>query len=201
MNWFYSNIVRVIEPVNSISKVFDQLVDDHRIVFPIQQILNTDKVSLWTAKLNLKHPKNGSGFSMHQDSPYWVYDSAHVDLMPNVLIYFDEATEENGPLLVVDKSHTRGILPGRKMKSDFPENFFTSKEEFCEEDIVSITAPAGSAVFFSPHIVHGSRPNLSPFPRRAIILTYQPAGHPTLKSKEVRNVACNKGASQTAARL
>ena len=83
------------------------------------------------------------------------------------------------------------LLPGKKMKTDFPKNFFTSHDSYREEDIVSITAPAGSVVFFSPHIVHGSGPNLSFLPRRAIILTYQLGDQPTLKSKEIRNVTCN----------
>jgi ectoine hydroxylase-related dioxygenase (phytanoyl-CoA dioxygenase family) len=47
---------------------------------------------------------------------------------------------------------------------------------------------AGSLVFFSPHSVHGSLPNRSDRPRRALVLTYQPAGHPMLKSGVVRNV-------------
>ena len=124
-----NNIVRVIEPVNAVSKVFDRLIDDYRIVMPIRQILNRDEIALWTAKLNLKHPEHGSAFSMHQDSPYWVYDSTFYDFMPNALIYFDEATTENGAFQVVDKSHCRGILPGKKMKSDFPDSFFTSQED------------------------------------------------------------------------
>ena len=48
--------------------------------------------------------------------------------------------------------------------------------------------PAGSAVFFDAHAVHGSLPNLSDLPRRAIVLTYQPAGFPMLKSGRIRNV-------------
>jgi ectoine hydroxylase-related dioxygenase (phytanoyl-CoA dioxygenase family) len=48
--------------------------------------------------------------------------------------------------------------------------------------------PAGSLVFFNPHAVHGSFPNDSDRPRRALVLTYQPAGYPTLKSKQVHNV-------------
>jgi ectoine hydroxylase-related dioxygenase (phytanoyl-CoA dioxygenase family) len=53
---------------------------------------------------------------------------------------------------------------------------------------VALEVPAGSLVFFDPHIVHGSGPNTSEAPRRALILTYQPAGHPTLKSRQIRNI-------------
>ena len=59
---------------------------------------------------------------------------------------------------------------------------------FSEQDQVLMEAPAGSVVFFDPHIVHGSQPNHSDAPRRAIIITYQPAGYPALKSRVVRPV-------------
>jgi ectoine hydroxylase-related dioxygenase (phytanoyl-CoA dioxygenase family) len=52
---------------------------------------------------------------------------------------------------------------------------------------VLLEVPAGSLVFFSPHTVHGSGPNRSNQARRALIVTYQPAGFPTLKTRRVRN--------------
>jgi ectoine hydroxylase len=50
-----------------------------------------------------------------------------------------------------------------------------------------MAAPAGSLLFFSPHVVHGSPPNRSDRPRRALIMTYQPAGNRMLKLPRVRN--------------
>ena len=47
--------------------------------------------------------------------------------------------------------------------------------------------PAGSLVFFSPHSVHGSLPNRSDAPRRALVLTYQPADLRLFKLDRVRN--------------
>ena len=46
---------------------------------------------------------------------------------------------------------------------------------------------AGSLVFFSPHTVHGSQPNRSDEPRRALVITYQPAGEPMFKLEGTRN--------------
>jgi ectoine hydroxylase-related dioxygenase (phytanoyl-CoA dioxygenase family) len=45
---------------------------------------------------------------------------------------------------------------------------------------------AGSLVFFSPHSVHGSQPNRSDRPRRALVLTYQPGGLRMFKEDRVR---------------
>ena len=46
----------------------------------------------------------------------------------------------------------------------------------------------GSLIFFDPHLIHGSGQNNSSHARRAMILTFQPAGFPSLKSGET--IAC-----------
>jgi ectoine hydroxylase-related dioxygenase (phytanoyl-CoA dioxygenase family) len=51
---------------------------------------------------------------------------------------------------------------------------------------VLAAVPAGSLIFFSPHTVHGSQPNASEQKRRAVVLTYQPAGHRMFKVDAMR---------------
>ena len=60
--------------------------------------------------------------------------------------------------------------------------------KFNLSDEVLLGVPAGSLVFFNPHIVHGSEPNKSDKPRRAFIMTYQPANNPMLKSGLIDNI-------------
>ncbi|MBO6557304.1 MAG: phytanoyl-CoA dioxygenase family protein [Pseudomonadales bacterium] len=182
-----SDTIRVIEPVQHLHEGLRALVFDERIVHPIKSILETDSVSIWTNKLNLKRGKAGSGFGWHQDSPYWVHDSDHVDLLPNVYLAFDDATRENGCLRVIDKSHLEGCLPGTGDGSQLG-GFFTDPNCFNEGDEVLMEASAGSLVFFDPHSIHGSGPNETDQSRRAIVMTYQPAGFPMLKTGEVCNV-------------
>ena len=179
--------IRVIEPAHHLDAFLEALVEDVRIVEPIKSIIGVDQVSVWTNKLNLKREGKGSGFGWHQDSPYWVHDSDHVNLLPNVYLAFDDASEENGCLRVIDKSHLRGCLPGTSDGSQLG-GFFTDPSCFDEKDQVLMEAPAGSLVFFDPHSIHGSEPNLSGNPRRAMVMTYQPANFPMLKTGEVRNV-------------
>jgi len=182
-----SETIRVIEPVHQLDARLEALIDDPRIVEPMRYLVGNENIALWTDKLNLKRPYEGSGFGWHQDSPYWLHDSAHVDLLPNVLLAFDDATEANGCLRVIRGSHTSGCLPGRSDGTQLG-GFYTDPEHFDESQQVSLEVTAGSLVFFSPHLVHGSMPNNSYQPRRAIILTYQPSGYPMLKSGEMRNV-------------
>ncbi len=182
-----SETIRVIEPAQHLDTVLEALTEDARIIDPVKSIIGVDAVSIWTNKLNLKRAGEGSGFGWHQDSPYWVHDSDHVDLLPNVYLAFDDASEENGCLRVIDKSHRRGCLPGKTDGTQL-SGFFTDPACFDEKDQVLLEAPAGSLVFFDPHTVHGSEPNRSGNPRRAMVLTYQPADFPMLKTGEVRNI-------------
>lgn len=182
-----SNTVRVIEPVHQLHPRLEALVDDMRIVAPMRSIIGQEHLSVWTNKLNLKRAGEGSGFGWHQDSPYWIHDSDHVDLLPNVYLAFDDADESNGCLKVIRGSHQRGCLPGTDDGSQLG-GFFTSPDCYDEADEVLMAVPSGSLVFFDPHSIHGSAPNHSDQARRAIIMTYQPGDHPMLKTGEVRNI-------------
>lgn len=182
-----SEAIRVIEPVCELHPRLTELVFDDRIVEPMRDIVGTEAIAVWTNKLNLKRPREGSGFGWHQDSPYWIHDCRHVDLLPNVMVTIDDADSANGCFQVIRGSHTHGCLPGTADGSQLG-GFFTDPGSFNLCDAVSMEVPAGSLVFFDPHSVHGSGPNVSDRPRRALVLTYQPGGFPTLKSKRVIDV-------------
>lgn len=182
-----SDTIRVVEPVHELEPRLAELAFDSRIVEPMRDILGHETIAIWTNKLNLKRPREGSGFGWHQDSPYWIHDSNHVDLLPNVMLALDDASAENGCFQVIRGSHTRGCLPGTGDGSQLG-GFFTDPACFDVGDAVRLEVPAGTLIFFDPHIVHGSAPNTSDQPRRALVLTYQPGGFATLKSKQVLNV-------------
>ena len=179
--------VRVIEPVNELDAELDQLVVDPRLTEPMRSLVGAEELALWTAKLNLKRPREGSGFGWHQDSPYWIHDSDHVDQLPNVMVAFDDADINNGCFKVIKGSHKRGCLPGKDDGTQLG-GFYTNTDCFDESDQVAMEVSAGSVIFFDPHTVHGSGANESDQPRRAIIITYQPANFPQLKSGQIRNV-------------
>ena len=191
-----SDELRVIEPVYELDERLDQLADDPRLVHPMQQLIERDTLALWTAKLNLKPARTGSGFGWHQDSPYWVHASDDVDRLPNVYIALDDANERNGCLCAIRASHKRGCLPGTSDGGQLG-GFFTDPKLFEQADRVALEMRAGTVVFFDPHLVHGSAANPTDQPRRALIYTYQPGGLPALKSGKTRNVV-PLGATATA---
>ena len=178
--------LRVIEPFHALHPRFSALVDDARLVEPMRGLVGSEGVALFTDKLNLKRPREGSRFVWHQDSPYWAHFCSHLDRLPNVMLTLDDASEANGCFRVIRGSHTRGLLPGRSGEGRLGP-LFTHPDAFDASAAVPAVLHAGSAVFFSAHTVHGSEPNASDQPRRALVLTYQPAGLRMFKLDRVRN--------------
>jgi len=164
--------VRVIEPFHHLDERIDRLIDDPRLVDPIRGLLGESEVSLFTDKLNLKRPGEGSGFRWHQDSPYWAHFHSDVERLPNVMLSLDAATEANGCLRVIPGSHRGGMLPGCEGEGRLGP-LFTHPAHFDASLQLPIALSAGSLLFFSPSVVHGSGPNDSSERRRALIFTYQ----------------------------
>jgi ectoine hydroxylase-related dioxygenase (phytanoyl-CoA dioxygenase family) len=175
-----SDTIRVIEPFHHLDAVMNRLIDDPRIVAPMCDLVGDERVSLFTDKLNLKRPREGSRFRWHQDSPYWAHFVDELERLPNVLVTLDDADEQNGCFRVVRGSHRRGMLPGLEGEGRLGP-LFTDPRGFDEGAQVPCVAPAGSLVFFSPHTVHGSQPNRSERHRRALVITYQPGGRRMFK--------------------
>ena len=181
-----SQTIRVIEPVHPLHDAFEALVDDVRLTAPMCGLVGSERVAIFTDKMNLKRPREGSRFQWHQDSPYWTHFCDHTDRLPNVLVALDDAHAGNGCFRVIRGSHKRGPLPGREGEGRLGP-LFTHPSQFDEANQVLAEVPAGSLVFFSPHTVHGSLPNASDEPRRALVLTYQPAGLRMFKVDRVRD--------------
>jgi hypothetical protein len=183
-----SAAIRVVEPFHHLHPRLDALLDDPRLVEPMCDLVGAERVSLWTDKLNLKRPREGSRFRFHQDSPYWAHCCPHVERLPNVMVALDDAHRGNGCLRVVRGSHRLGLLPGIQDETTLGP-LFTDPRSFEGREQVLAEMPAGSLFFFHPHTVHGSEPNLSEEPRRALVITYQPPDLPMFKLEAVRNAS------------
>jgi ectoine hydroxylase-related dioxygenase (phytanoyl-CoA dioxygenase family) len=181
-----SRTIRVIEPFHHLEPVLEALIDDLRLVEPMRDLVGCERVSLFTDKLNFKRPREGSRFRWHQDSPYWAHFAPHIDQLPNVMLALDDASERNGCLRVVAGSHRSGLLPGSRGAERLAP-LFTDPDCFDESRAVAAEMPAGSLLFFSPHTVHGSAPNASDTPRRALLFTYQPGGQRMFKRDAIRD--------------
>jgi ectoine hydroxylase-related dioxygenase (phytanoyl-CoA dioxygenase family) len=163
--------LRMIEPVVDLSETFARLAADERITGAFESLFGEAPV-LFEDKVNYKQPKGGSPFPMHQDYPYWRKYSPR---LISALIYIDEATEANGCLEVARGWHTKGLLPDHAVKVGEMTDSHCLSDPIDPTQVVKAPGPPGTMILFSAFTPHASAPNLSDRPRRAIILTYNPA--------------------------
>jgi ectoine hydroxylase len=171
-----SPAVRLLEPFTHLDPRFAPLWTDARLADPARDMLGVDAVAPFTCKLNLKRPREGSEFPWHQDYPYWyVRTPATAHEIVTAVLFVDDATAANGALRVLPRSHRDGPAPRDRGE---PTGFLADPARIDHRREVLVEAPAGSLLFFPALLLHRSTPNTSARERRAILLSYQPAGRP-----------------------
>ncbi|TAE58566.1 MAG: phytanoyl-CoA dioxygenase [Nostocales cyanobacterium] len=179
--------VRALHGCHQNAEIFNSLIRHPSLLTPASEMLNSD-VYIYQFKVNLKGAFNGDVWPWHQDYVFWDQE----DGMPfpkaiNVAIFLDEFNEFNGPIYFIPGSHQESLIHlGQKQSSETPNNWESNvsaalKYSLDQETITKladqngIIAPkgaAGSVLFFHCNLVHGSAPNISPYPRRLLIITY-----------------------------
>ncbi len=166
---------------------FEALVRSARLLEPVWRLL-TERVYIYQFKINAKQAFGGGSWAWHKDYVAWkLVDNLPAPNLINVGVFLDDVTEFNGPLILVPGSH-RDALIGDEPSADNscqdgpsaqhldPNDIALSNSEMAglvhRHGLLSAKAPAGSVLFFDPEIVHGSAPNMSPFPRKVLLVTY-----------------------------
>ena len=180
--------VRGLHGCHQRSAVFEDLVRHPRLLGAATDILGED-VYVHQFKINAKMPMSGDIWPWHQDYIFWRReDGMQRPSVVNVAVFLDEATEINGPLLVVPGSHKRGLIDverdGRPAAGgadwtsalsadlDYTINDTLLAELMREQPAKSMCGPAGTVLLFDSRIVHGSGTNMAPFARRMALITY-----------------------------
>ena len=182
-----SERVRAVYGSHERQPEYADLICTPRLLEPVRALLS-ESVYLYQMKINAKPAFGGDKWGWHQDYLAWrLADQLPAPKLINVAVLLDEATEFNGPLIMVPGSHASGLLRDDRTdehRSDQhldPDDIALGQEELAalaaKHGFHSVKAAAGSAVFFHPEIVHGSAPNMSPFPRRLFIATYNDTGN------------------------
>ena len=112
-----------------------------------------------------------------QDYGTWARD----DGMPepramNIAVFMDEVMPINGPLMLVPRSHKHGVLSAGHDEETTSYPLWTLDKETVtrlveEGGIVAPTGKPGAVLMFHGNLVHGSAPNITPYPRRIVYLT------------------------------
>lgn len=119
-------------------------------------------------KLNLKYSEFGSPVEWHQDWAF--YPHTNDDLLA-VGVCIDPMTLENGALMVIPGSHKGPVLDHHSKSRGVFVGAVTD-EDFTAEGAVPILLDAGGISIHHARILHGSKPNTSPNPRRLLLYQY-----------------------------
>lgn len=119
----------------------------------------------------VKCPEAGMAFSWHQDSGYVVGNGGPLDHAPYLTcwITLDDATEANGTVSVIPRSHRAGIV--QHVRQDGSNDLEAAP---AETRGVTVEVPAGSVVAFSSLLLHATGANTSDAPRRVYLAQYSP---------------------------
>jgi ectoine hydroxylase len=171
------DVVRTAFAVHTYNPVFEALVHNPRFVEPAEQMLR-GKTYIHQFKINGKAAFDGDVWQWHQDYGTWKADDGMPEARAmNLAVFVDDVNEFNGPLWFIPKSHKRGAI---EAKHDLTTTSYplwvidndTIAKLVAQGGIVAPKGPAGSAIFFHGTLVHGSPPNMSPWHRQIIYVTY-----------------------------
>jgi len=147
-----------------------------RMIRPVEQLFG-EQVYMHQYKINAKASFTGDVWQWHQDYGTWARD----DGMPepramNIAVFLDEVMSINGPLMLVPRSHTHGVLSAEHDTTTTSYPLWTLDEETVTQlvrkgGIVAPTGRPGGLLLFHGNLVHGSAPNITPYPRKIVYLT------------------------------
>jgi ectoine hydroxylase-related dioxygenase (phytanoyl-CoA dioxygenase family) len=166
------SVRRIFDPIAR-HQAFHELVFNSKILDVVENLIGPN-IQLHHTKLNLKPPSSREArFEWHQDYPFFPH--TNYDLLA-VMIYLDEATEENGCLTIVPGSHKDG--PRNHLFAK--DGAFASKLEdrrVVEDPArwLKVPVPAGGMELHHCNMLHSSTANRGTKPRSAMVIQYRAA--------------------------
>jgi L-proline 4-hydroxylase len=147
-----------------------------RLIGPVEQVFG-EKLYMHQYKINAKAAFEGDVWQWHQDYGTWARD----DGMPepramNIAVFMDEVLAINGPLMLIPRSHKHGVLAAGHDEETTSYPLWTLDQQTVtrlahDGGIVAPIGKPGSVLMFHGNLVHGSAPNITPYPRRIVYLT------------------------------
>ena len=175
-----SGVVRTAMGLHLRHELFAELVEDPRLLIPAAQILGHVPVYAQQVKVNVKAAFTGEQWQWHYDfATHHHEDGVPEPLALNLHVFLDDVTEFNGPLMFVPGSHSGGPAATALDTVSTSYDLWTVGPDVVGPlaeagGLVSPKGPAGTMLAFGDAIVHGSPPNMSPWPRRIFSLIVNP---------------------------
>ncbi len=154
---------RVASP-SELSPAYLETLETGRMIDMVAELIGPD-IRLHHSKINSKLPATATAVKWHQD---FTFDPHSNDDLITALLFLDDVTEENGPLLVAPGSHKGPLL------SLWRDGCFTGTVEAAaaarfQGQAVRQTGPAGSVCLMHSRLAHASSANWSSEPRTLFI--------------------------------
>src|SRR5580698_3756639 len=176
--------VRALHGSHLTSPLMAKLVRTPRLLHPAEQIVG-GQAYVYQFKINFKAAFGGDVWKWHQDFIFWQKgDGMREARCAQAMIFLDEVTEFNGPLMLIPKSHRHGMIDveavtgnsGWQANVSADLKYTLDRSDIArlvsEGGIVAPKGPRGSVLLFHPNLAHASAPNLSPWDRTMLIVTY-----------------------------
>lgn len=161
-----NRIRRIYEPCEYYAPYRDY-ADSAEILDAVEQLIGSNLL-LHYSKLNMKPAELGSVVEWHQDLSY--YPLTNRDSLA-VLIYLDDADENNGCLRVLPERHEADLMDHTSAAAF--QGCIT--EPINESEAVNLAGKAGTAIFLHAMTPHASTQNHSGRARRTLIISYRAA--------------------------
>ena len=180
-----SSTLRLVRNVHKKNGFFRELALGKDLMSLAQQ-LSSSNPTLLNTKLNFKNAFTGEQFDWHQDS---IYLGEEYKNSIAFIIAVDDVTHQNGPMMVIPRSHENGIInvPHRDKMSDddrkqyphtrtlnlpfsLPNNLI--EEGYNSHGIESFVGKAGTLFAMHCSLFHCSNLNLSPTNRASFLIRY-----------------------------
>jgi len=161
--------VRRIKKPHLVHPVFAQFLRAPQLLSVLSALLGRSGVRLHGSKLNLKAPAYGSPVEWHQD---WAFYPHTNDDVLAVGVLLDDATEQNGPLLVLPGSHKGPTFDHHDSDGYFCGAMDPVRDALDYAGALPVLAPAGACSFHHVRAVHGSAQNRSPHSRNLLLYEF-----------------------------
>ena len=160
---------RIISP-HLWHSVYAELVRHPRIVAALCALWGPN-VRFDQSKLNMKSADFGSPVEWHQD---WAFYPHTNDDLAAVGVMIDDVGEDNGPMLVLPRSHT-GPIYDHHADGRFCGAIDVSRSNLDVSCAVPCLGCAGTITIHHARLIHGSATNRSARPRRFLLHQYRAA--------------------------
>jgi len=164
--------VRRIKKPHLVHPVFAEFMRSPRLLAVLSALLGPSGVRLHGSKLNLKAPEIGSPVEWHQDWAF--YPHTNDDLLA-VGVLLDDATEQNGPMMVLPGSHRGPTFDHHGSDGRFCGAMEPARDGLDFRAAKALIAPAGSCSFHHVRAVHGSAQNTSAHSRNLLLYEFAAA--------------------------